>query len=328
MDSVYIPSRGRYKTMSTHTHFERKGMHNWFYVVEPFEMVLYINALRDMGIKDPEQHVLAFDPHVYKEPYDPITNPKGYEYFDEHGWKPGMTTGPGPARNALIDFARERGEKHCWMLDDDIVLFAVDAFYFQKGVYTKGTSKKDAEERIDLIKTFELFERFLDKYENVGLAEFEKSGMAMNHRRNKHLAIGGKTYSCIRINTEIDIPWRSRFNDDVVYSLDYLKRGYVNVSSKIVAYATPESQQQAGGMTESFKSIGTMDKVRHLVKAFPDVSKLALKYGRMHHQVAYNRFKTPLILRQDASLDDLVFDLNSLDLDLDSVTSSIETESN
>lgn len=325
MDSVYIPSRGRYKTMSTHRHFERKGMKNWYYVVEPFELLEYINALAAEGIENPEQHVLAFDPDVYKEPFHPVTNPKGYEYFDEFGWKPGLTTGPGPARNALIDFARERGEKHLWMMDDDIVLFAVDAFYFQKGVYTKGTKNRPGHERIDLIKCFELFERFLDKYDNVGLAEFEKSGMAMNHRRNKHLAIGGKTYSCIRINTEINIPWRSRYNDDVVYSLDYLKRGYVNVSSKIIAYATPESQQQAGGMTSAFKELGTLDKVRHLVKAFPDVSKLALKYGRIHHQVAYNRFKNPLILRESASLDDLVFDLDSLGIDLDAL--ALETES-
>lgn len=325
MDSIYIPSRGRFRTMSTHKHFERKGMKKWFYVVEPFEMVQYINALAAEGIENPEYHVLPFDTDVYKEPYDPISNPKGYEYFDEHGWKPGLTTGPGPARNALIDFARERGEKHLWMMDDDIILFTVDAFYFQKGVHTKGNRSKPSHERIDLIKSFELFERLLDKYDNVGLAEFEKSGMAMNHRRNKHLAIGGKTYSCIRINTEIDIPWRSRYNDDVVYSLDYLKRGYVNVSSKIIAYATPESQKQAGGMTESFKSVGTKDKVAYLVKAFPDVAKLALKFGRIHHQVSYNRYKNPLVLRQGASLDDLVFDLESSGFDLEAL--ALDTES-
>lgn len=317
MDSIYIPSRGRYKTIATHRHFEAKGMHNWFYVVEPFETVAYINALGDKGVKNPESHVLTFDPHVYKEPYDPETNPKGFEYFDEKGWMPGLTTGPGPARNAALDFAREKGEKHIWLMDDDIYSFSIDCFYFQKNVMTTPTKNFPTKERIDLIKCFELLERLSDKYENIGLVEFEKGGMAINHRKNRQFGIGGKAYTCMRINTEVNIPWRSRFNDDVVYSLDYLKRGYVNLSSKMISYNTPESQQQAGGMTESFKVLGTMDKVRHLIKAFPDVSKLDLRFGRIHHRVAYNRYRNPLILKHGANLDDLVFDLEKAGLTLD-----------
>jgi len=315
MDPIYIPSRGRYKTISTHKHFDRCGMKEWYYVVEKFDYINYVHALEEQGIEDASFHVIPFDTSIFKEPYDAETNPLGFQYLDDLGWKPGLTTGPGPARNAIHQIAKERGLEHYYMMDDDIVGFQIDAFHCRKGVYTQARKNKNEDERLNIVKVFELFERLLDKYDNIGHAEFEKSGMAMNHRQNKHFSKNCKTYSCIRIRTDLDIPWRSRWNDDVVFSLDAEKRGYVNVSSKIIAYATPDSQQQAGGMTEAFKEVGTIDKVSYLVKAHPDVSKLTLLYGRLHHQVSYGRFKQPLVLKDDVSLDDLVYDLDDLGIE-------------
>lgn len=313
MDHIYIPSRGRAKTASTHKHFEFFGHHGWTYVVEPQDQLNYIRMLEKQGIESPHEHVYVFDVDTYKEAYHPVDNPLGYNYFDDLGWRPGLTTGPGPARNAIHQLARERGQEYYYMLDDDILNFGVDSFFFQKGVYRQATSKAPAKERINLVKFFELFERWLDKYENVGLAEFEKAGMAMNHRKNKHLSFNSKTYSCIRIPTKIESPWEGRYNDDVCASLNVLRKGFVNVSSKMVAYQTPESQKQAGGMTEAFAAVGgTFDKVKYLLKAYPEVSDMALKFGRMHHQVSYNRYNSPLILKSGASLDDLSFDLEDV----------------
>ncbi|QIM15953.1 hypothetical protein G7067_05215 [Leucobacter insecticola] len=324
MDTVYIPSYNRSKTISTHKHFQRCGMKNWFYVVEPHDYADYVKALAEDGIEDPERHLLMFDVDIYKTPYHEYNNPKGFKYEDEHGWKDGLTTGPGPARNALIDFARERGEDAAWMLDDDLVGFGVDAFYFQRGVYAH------QEERINIVEVFELYERLLDKYENIGLAEFEKFGMSLNHKKNRHFSLS-KTYTCIRINTTIDIPWRARWNDDVVYSLDYLWRGYVNLSSKIIAYQTPDTQSQDGGMTQEFqaeedeifevmalrnapsfeeikrsKYQGTLAKARVPEALFPAVAEAVWKYNRPHHEIYYERIPRELILKDGANLDDLM----------------------
>lgn len=325
MDSIYIPSRGRYRTMSTHRHFQRHGVENWYYVVEPFDYANYVKALDEEGITEPEKHVLMFDVDIYKSPYHQYTNPKGFRYADDLGWDPNTTTGPGPARNALIDFARERGESHCWMMDDDITNFGVDAFRFQKSVYKRG------EVRLDIVKIFELYERLLNKYENLGAAEMEKQGMAMNHSKNSHFAIGTKTYTCIRINTAIDIPWRGRWNDDVIYSLDYLWRGYVNLSSKIISYQTPSTQSQAGGMTEAFMDTiddlddvlllkgapsreeiingryqgGTLPKASLTKELFPAVADVVWKYSRPHHSIAYGKIEKELMLNDGTNLDDL-----------------------
>lgn len=327
MDPVYIPSRGRYKTISTHRHFDRVGNHNWYYFVEPFEQIKYIKALKEEGAKlakagkvdqgerladEAAFHVVPFDPDIYKEAYDAETNPHGFQYLDDMGWKPGLTTGPGPARNGINEYARSLGQSHYYMMDDDILGFSIDSFYCQKGTFVKATKTKPEHQRLNPVMVFELFERFLDKFQNVGHAEFEKAGMAMNHRQNKHFSLNSKTYSCIRIQTELPVPWRSRWNDDVEYSLSAERKGYVNVSSKIISYATPDSQSQAGGMTESFAQVGTKDKVAYLVKAYPDVAQLTLNYGRIHHLVAYSRFKQPLILKPGATLDDLVYDLDTL----------------
>ena len=195
------------------------------------------------------------------------------------------------------------------MLDDDISSFAVDAFFFQKNVWTKDVKNGGAAEvRMSLIDSFDLYERFLDMYSNIGLAEFEKQGLVQNHRKNSQFSVNCKTYSCIRFSTEgPDIPWRSRYNDDVMISLDYEKRGFVNVSSKIVCYQTPDTQSQAGGMTEAFHQEGTLRKVKYLVKAYPEHTFFTLKFGRFHHLVDYSKFEQTLHLKngQPADLDQL-----------------------
>ena len=121
MDPIYIPSRGRYKTISTHKHFDRCGMKEWYYVVEKFDYINYVHALEEQGIEDASFHVIPFDTSIFKEPYDAETNPLGFQYLDDLGWKPGLTTGPGPARNAIHQIAKERGLEHYYMMDDDIV---------------------------------------------------------------------------------------------------------------------------------------------------------------------------------------------------------------
>lgn len=308
MSPVFIPSKGRAKNCATHRNFETYGMHDWMYVVEPQEYWDYVQRLRRDGVYKPETHVYAFDLETFKSPKSK-DNPLGFDYLDDYGWRPDLTTGPGPARNALHQLAKKLGCKHYWMLDDDISSFAVDAFFFQKNVWTKDvTNGGAAEVRMSLIDSFDLYERFLDMYSNIGLAEFEKQGLVQNHRKNSQFSVNCKTYSCIRFSTEgPDIPWRSRYNDDVMISLDYEKRGFVNVSSKIVCYQTPDTQSQAGGMTEAFHQEGTLRKVKYLVKAYPEHTFFTLKFGRFHHLVDYSKFEQTLHLKngQPADLDQL-----------------------
>jgi hypothetical protein len=308
MDTIFIPSKGRYTNCATHKNFEAFDIHNWAYIVEPPEKDLYIKKLASDGVYKPETHVYAFDVNVFKAPKSK-ENPLGFDYLDDHGWHPGdkLTTGPGPARNALHHLAKQMGLKNYWMMDDDIQTFAVDSFFFQKNSWTKPSKKKPIGLRLDLKNTFELYERFLDKYENVGLAEFEKQGLTQNHRKNTHFSINCKSYSCIRFKTDgPDIPWRSRYNDDVMISLDYEKRGFVNVSCKMLAYATPDTQKQAGGMTEAFHQEGTLRKVKYLVKAYPECSFFSLRFGRFHHLVDYSKFdQLPVLSSTGDTLDDI-----------------------
>lgn len=305
MDTVYIPSRGRAYTRKSHKHLQRYGMTNWAYIVEPFDYVDYVRGLREDGIEDPERHVLVFDVDTYKSPYREFTNPKGFQYEDERFWEEGLTTGPGPGRNAMLDIARERGESHCWMWDDDIQSFSINAFYCQVQTYTQGSKNREARDRINVVAALELFERLLDKYSNLGTAEFDKSGLSHNHRKNRHFAVGAKTYTCMRINTAIDIPWRSRRNDDVVYTLDYLHRGLVNLSSKILVYNTPlpDNDKTAGGMDHD-----NLEKAQAIVNLYPSMSKVnpkKLKRGA-HHEVTYSRIVRELALKDGSNLDDLV----------------------
>ena len=306
MDTIFIPSKGRAKNCQTHRNFEAFDMHDWIYVVEPQEYWDYVQRLRRDGVYMPETHVYAFDLQTFKSPLSE-DNPLGYDYMDDFGWRQDLTTGPGPARNALHHLAKELGLKHYWMMDDDIAMFSIDGFFCQKGVWTKDKQDGGVENsRLSLIDVFELYERMLDKFSNIGLAEMDKQGLVQNHRKNCHFSVNCKAYSCIRFSTDIDIPWRSRYNDDIMISLDYEKRGYVNVSSKAVSYMTPSSQSQAGGMTEAFHQEGTLRKVKYLVKAYPEHSFFTLRYGRFHHFVDYSKYDQTLHRRDGLEwLDDL-----------------------
>lgn len=295
MDTVFIPSKGRSKNCQTHRNLEAFDMHDWVYVVEPDDYWNYIHRLRDDGVYRPETHVFAFDVDRFKSPLTK-DNPDGFDYCDSYGWDPNLTTGPGPARNALHQLAIDLGLKHYWMMDDDIANFAIDAFYFQKNLWTKDLQNGGVKEsRLSLKDAFEMYERMLDKFSNIGLAELDKQGLVQNHRKNCHFSVNCKAYTCIRFSTEgPKIRWRSRFNDDVMISLDYEKRGFVNVSCKVLSYQTPSTQSQAGGMTEAFKQEGTLRKVRYLVKQYPETSFATLKFGRIHHLVDYSKFRQKL----------------------------------
>lgn len=305
MDMVYIPSRGRAYTRKSHQHLQRYGMMNWAYLVEPFDYVDYVRGLREDGIEDAERHVLIFDTEVYKSPYREFTNPKGFQYEDERFWEEDLTTGPGPGRNAMLDIARERGESHCWMWDDDIQSFSINAFYWQPQTYTQGSKNREARERINVVEALELFERLLDKYSNLGAGEFDKSGLSRNHEKNRHIATGAKAYTCMRMNTAIDIPWRSRRNDDVVLTLDYLHRGLINLSSRIIVYNTPapDNDNITGGMIHDNR-----EKAQAVVNLYPFLSSISFKKVKRgaHHHVDYNKIHSELALKDGVSLDDLV----------------------
>jgi hypothetical protein len=263
----------------------------------------------------PETHVFAFDVDRFKSPRSK-NHPDGFDYCDDLGWRPGLTTGPGPARNALHQLAIDMGIKTYWMMDDDIVSFSIDAFYFQKNIWTKDLANGGVKERrMSLVDIFDLYERFLDKFDNIGLAEIDKQGLVQNHRKNSHFSVNCKTYTCIRFRTDgPKIPWRSRFNDDVMISLDYEKRGFVNVSSKILSYQTPDTQKQAGGMTEAFHQEGTLRKVKYLVKQYPETTFAILKFGRIHHFVDYSKFRQSLVKKLGP---ETIEDIMSLSFDPD-----------
>ena len=51
---------------------------------------------------------------------------------------------------------------------------------------------------------------------------------------------------------------------------------------------------------------GTLKKARLPETLFPAVAEAVWKFGRPHHEVAYNKIPKELILRDGANLDDLL----------------------
>ncbi|MDR1628471.1 MAG: hypothetical protein LBR79_06860 [Oscillospiraceae bacterium] len=95
---IFIPTLSRYGTNYTIKALTRMGVKNWYAIVEPQEMGLYIAS----GV--PKNHILKLD-LSYKEKY---------ETLDKFGTS--KPVGPGAARNFAWDKAIEMGCNWHWVM--------------------------------------------------------------------------------------------------------------------------------------------------------------------------------------------------------------------
>jgi hypothetical protein len=108
-----------------------------------------------------------------------------------------------------------------------------------------------------------------------------------------------RVYSCNLIRTDLPFRWRGRYNEDTILSLDLLKAGWCTILFNAFLQRKTPSQYIGGGNTEAFYAEeGTLLKSAMLVRAHPDVARLAWRFGRWHHYVDYGRFRSNRLQRR------------------------------
>jgi len=298
LSTFYICSRGRADNSTTGALLDNHGIRNWFYVVDAFEEEAYRKVYGDRVLVAPAE---------YSEPFDPITNPNGTDFLDtfqpysEESFyklhnldpedefsqelaemylkdKPGT---PASKRNYAHDYSLAHGEKWHWILDDDLLYFGKEGH---------GRNKMLPSD-FDIGEVLGYFEEFCNTIDGLGVSELDNFGLSFNREKDADVLYNVKCYTFMRIRNGTGIRWAGRFNDDVLLCESFLNRGYKTLSSKAITCLTRDTQVHGGGLTELYKSEGTLKKSMMVPKVNPRASSTMVRYGRIHHLTDWASWK-------------------------------------
>lgn len=208
-------------------------------------------------------------------------------------------------RNYIWDYASQLRVRRFWTFDDNI-----------SGLYRfQGNFKVPVCDGSPL----SILETFADRYTNATIVGMNYFMFVKRKYRIPPFKLNTRVYSNMLIETgaeENGRPLRNRlfFNDDTDLCIRALKAGLctVLVNSFLVEKAT--TMTMGGGMTEFYRDTDRRREfVAELREAHPDCVRETEKWGRVHHQVDYSRFRTPLERRPgtEGAVDcehDLVFE--------------------
>lgn len=266
---------------------------------------LTAKALRDIGVP----FYLMVEPQEYDKyrvlcdwAKDVFVIPEG-----NHG------QGPGRARNACWDLAKNilKSKRH-WVLDCNI-----RSFY---------RLHQNERIRVGDGTIFRAAEDFVDRYKNIPLAGFGYKFFHPATETQFPFKVNTRIYSTLLIDNDCPYRWRGRYNEDTILSLDVLKdvkknltHEDLNAVNKDGSLKNPKSkrlatvefvaflqdklntQTQKGGNTaEFYQKEGTAAKSAMLVDIHPDVADAREMYGRDHHKVRYDVFRSNWLIRTDA----------------------------
>lgn len=251
---VYIPTKGRYGSMYTSKALTKIGMPHYL-VVEEQERALY------EAVASPLARILVLDPEYQRN----------YETCDDLGNS--VCVGPGAARNFLWDHSISIGAKWHWTMDDNIRVF----YRFQDNRKIPMGSHA----------FLRAMEDYCDRFQNLGMAGPQYAMFVTRKKGYQRVIWNTRIFSCNLIRNDIPFRWRSRFNDDVILSLDLLCGKWCVVLFNQFLQQKINTQKVKGGLTELYQQQGTLKKSLSVVSQYPQFSRVVWRYGRWHHHVDY-----------------------------------------
>lgn len=249
---VCIPSKGRWDVQTTGHRLDEMGISYRFFVEET-EAEQYVAALGESRVVVMPFHDLG--------------------------------RGSIPARNFIWEWAKERGHKRHWILDDNL------------GTFARLTNNRRAHCRSGAI--FRAMEDFVDRYENVALAGPHDRGFVDEKTPNVTPVLwNSRVYSCILADTSLMERWRGRYNEDTDLSLRVLKSGKCTalfrafLMRKATTTSGARGKPMKGGNTDNVYNTGDHRKAfaESLREQHPDVTEVVWRFNRWHHHVDYRPF--------------------------------------
>ena len=280
--NIYIPSYGRAGTAYTAKMLDDFNVSNYYLAIDATQFEEYSKYYDT-------KHIIIRD-----------TSFRGVDKLDMLTSKKSPNTYHGTAGlyNSLLYFSRSLGESHYWTIDDDMIGLAMKAYKGDSDFTGEMKYNKD-----DFFRCSNLLEKYgfsftkfmkgledlMLKARNPGFLGLEKFGLVFNLPIKWRL--GTRLYSFYLTNNKNQINHFGQHNNDVITSIGMSRAGYVNMLFEGIYYNSGPTQV-GGGLTETYKKFGTLDKGKILVTAMPDCSKISYKYNRIHHTANYNKYNT------------------------------------
>lgn len=268
--TIYIISKGRPQCLTAKTLTEMKYPGAWFIVCGNNDET--IPQYQEKWGKD---RILIFDW------YEQI---KHTDVLDNFGFEK-MPSGAAPVRNAVFDFSRARGELRHWQLDDDFT-----GFYLT-----------NAECNHNIRATGDVFYWWLGRIAQFGYeTSMANVGFMLSSSQFPQEAKGfnNRIFAAHNMSNDPTITpeWRSRFNDDTIHAITVHRLGKMTeMQFRWIGITTPLTQQEAGGLTDLYKALGTVRKTAYLMLLAPNASKLTVRFRRFHHIMTWNKIMSKLI---------------------------------
>jgi hypothetical protein len=187
-----------------------------------------------------------------------INSGKDYHLLEEGGQH---------IRNYIMDYWRERGENFIWMLDDNIEFYQRLYYGNKIKIYSK--------------EIFTSMEHYIKHYQNIGLCSHNLSSEMNSGGVRKCLYINMKHFSSLLINLKTNIRFRFKYNEDHIFSIDNLVKGFQTICFNHVLYNKKTSGTESGGNATIYKSGGNCegynlkcDTTINFIKADSDISFL------------------------------------------------------
>lgn len=268
---LYIPSKSRAESAKTPRFLDS--------INQPYKIVVEEQQFEDYNRYFPKEKLLILDP-LYQ---------KNYETCDE-GVPESKSKGPGPARNFAWEHSISEGYDWHWVMDDNILLFAI-MNKNNRHVVGDGT-------------IFHAMEDFVLRYKNIGMAGPNYWTFAHPRAKRPPFTLNTRIYSCNLIRNDLPHRWRGRYNEDTILSLDMVTDGWCTVQFNTMLQDKMHTQVLTGGNTEAFYAEeGTMPKSKMLYDQYPEITKIVWRFGRWHHYVNYKVFKHGLIKKDNIEIE-------------------------
>lgn len=228
----------------------------------PFHIVVEEQEYQDYANVIPEEHIVVAPPEVSGQ-------------------------GAIPIRNWVWENSIERGYSHHWILDDNIR--AVRRRYkYRRIVCDSGLA-------------FMYVERFINRYENVGLAGMAYTMFVPDGQQHPAFFLNVHVYSCMLIRNDLNCRWRGPYNADVDLCLQTLSLGQCTILVNAFLTEKIRTMTMKGGNTDLlYQGDGRLEMANALKRRWPRIVEVKRRFGRPQHVVNWKKFKMPLIKRPEA----------------------------
>jgi len=221
-----------------------------------------------------------------------VVEPQERELYLQHGAReeeilvtPFSNLGLGsiPARNFVWEHAKGAGAERHWILDDNIL-----------GVWRRWKARKI---RCAAAPALAICERFVDRYENVGIAGLNYYMFAPNKEKSPPFYLNVHVYSCLLIRCDLPYRWRGRYNEDTDLCLQVLAGGLCTILfNAFLIWKMTTMTMKGGNTAELYKGDGRLRMARSLERVWPGVVETKRRFRRPQHVIkgSWRYFDTPL----------------------------------